>query len=97
MISIQCVRPATITKLDLNFRAPKPQCVADHGHRTETHSRSRDHRAEQQPEDWIQDSRRDRNAGRVVDKCEEQVLFDIAHRRAAESAGTRDPAQVSLY
>ena len=49
-----------------------------------------DHRAEQQtPKNGIEHARRDRHAERVVDEREEQVLADVAHRRAATAARAR--------
>src|SRR5262245_14102869 len=64
--------------------SPEPKRVQDDGHRAERHRGTRDHRAQQQSEEWIEHTRGHRYAEHVVDEGEEQILSDIAHREAAQ-------------
>src|SRR5581483_11634715 len=46
----------------LQLGAPQPQRVADDRNRTEAHRRGRDHRAQEQAEEWVEHPGRDRDA-----------------------------------
>ena len=48
------------------------------------------------PKSGIEHAGRDRHRQRVEDEGEEQVLADVAHRRAAEPAGADDAVQIAL-
>ncbi len=65
------------------FDAAEPQGVGDHRDRGEAHRGGGDHRRQEQAEEGIEHAGGDRHAERVVDEGEEQVLADVAHRRAA--------------
>src|ERR1700687_5972148 len=71
--------------------------VAYHRHGAECHGRAGDDWAQEQAEDGIENTRGHGHAERVIDEGEEQVLADVPHRGATETARADDPAQVSLH
>src|ERR1700704_69620 len=73
---------------------PEAERVEDDGHGTEGHGRAGQHRAQEDPEERIEDPGRYGHAERVVDEREEQVLTDVAHGAPAEAPRAHDPAQV---
>src|SRR5579875_1365719 len=76
--------------------AGQTQGVADHRYRREAHRRGADHRAQQEADQRVQHAGRDRDRKRIVDKGEEQVLADIAHRRAAQPIGAGDAGEIAF-
>ena len=89
--SSQCSsRP--LTKPD----GPQSQRVADNRDRTEAH-RQGGLRTQQQAEDGIKHPRRQRDAQRIVDEGERQILADIVHRGAAESPCPGDTREVAFH
>ena len=55
----------------LEFCSPQPECIGNHGYRAEAHGGSGNHRAQQQAEEWVQNSSRERDTKRVVDEGKE--------------------------
>src|ERR1700674_441549 len=70
------------------------QGVSNDRNGAEAHGRARQHGAEQPAEDWKENTSRDGNAERVIEKCECQILPNILDRRAAEFSRSHNPAQV---
>src|SRR3954469_21834396 len=79
------------------FYATQPQCIGNHRDRAKRHSRAGDDRTQEDAEERIENSGRDRNPQKVVNKGKEKVLPDIAHRRPAQAPGFSDTAQIALY
>ena len=75
---------------------PQPQRVADHADRRQRHRGGRDDRRQQDAEGGIEDARRDRDAGRVVDEGEEQVLADVAHGRLRQRSRADDAGEIAF-
>ena len=85
--------------LDLHMSkrgVPQPQGIADHRQRAEAHRRGRDHGAQEEAEHGVENTRGDGNPERVVDKREEEMLADVAHRAAAQETRLGDAAQITL-
>src|SRR6516162_929584 len=79
------------------LRTAQPQSVADYRHRTETHRRRRNHRAQHQTEERIEHSGRDGNAHCVVDECEEKILANVTHGGAAEQTSPHNAAKIAFH
>ena len=75
---------------------PQPQRVRDHGRGTQAHRQRRDHRRQQPAGERVQHAGRQRNAERVVDEGEAEVLLHVAHGLLREPPRPRDAAQVAL-
>src|SRR5579863_8929425 len=93
--SIRVTRESRLPRRRLQLDCAQAQGVSDHGNGAEGHRRAGENRAEQQSEKRIENYGGDRNPDRVIEKRECEVLADVAHRRAAESAGARDALQVA--
>src|SRR5438105_7103231 len=78
-----------------NISAPQTQRVGYYGDRAHRHRCAGEDRRQQQAEERIEHARGNRHADRVVEKREEQVLFDVAQRRAREADRLGDTAQVA--
>ena len=73
------------------------QRVADHGYRAKTQRGGRDHRVQQQAEEWIQNPGRNRHSERVIHERKEQVLLDIVHDRSAQPTRPHDASEITLH
>src|SRR5579884_1494306 len=76
--------------------AAEAQGVGNHGDGTEGHGGAGDDGAEENAEKRIQRPRSQRNAQRVINEREEEVLADVAHDGTAQAAGSRNAPQVTL-
>src|SRR5436309_6451561 len=65
----------------------EPQRIRNHGDGTETHRGARDDWTEQHAEQRIKRSSRNRDAERIVDESEEEILPDIPHHLPAQMNG----------
>ena len=54
---------------------PQSECIRNHRNRAEAHGRRCNHRAQENPEEGVQDSCRYGHTDRVIDKGEEEVLL----------------------
>src|SRR5947207_8638611 len=72
------------------------QRICNYRNRAEAHGAGGDDGAEENSDKWIQHSRRDGNAQRVVDEGKEQVLADVAHGDLAQAAGAHDSTQIAF-
>ena len=86
---------ADVSDRDATRRA-QPERVADHRDRGERHRRRRDLRRELQPKERIEHAGGDRDAERVVDEGEEEVLLDVGDRRARQPRARRMPPRSPL-
>ncbi len=82
--------------LSLELERTKPQRVGDDGDRAEAHRGAGQHWTQKPAEEWIQCSGRDGNSECVIEKCEEQILLDVANRGPAQPARPNDSAQISF-
>jgi len=73
-------RAASETHGGSQGNAPQPQGVGDDAHRRERQGGGK-HGGEDDAKEGIEHPRGNRNAGRVVDEGEEEVLADVGHRR----------------
>src|ERR1700726_1158068 len=92
-----CCCVITLAAAALQPDRAQPQCIGYDRDRTKAHRAARNHRIEHQPPPGIEHTGRDRDAYRVVDKSEEEILADVAHRRTTETQRTHDPAQVAAH
>ena len=76
--SLQCFGVAT-SPLAYNSTRRRRRALRNDRHGAEAHRGAGDHRAQQQADKRIEHAGGDRDAERVVDEGEEQVLADVAH------------------
>ena len=80
----------------INGNKPQAKGVGNHTDRRQCHRARRDHRRERYPEEGVEYTGCDRNACRIVNKREEEILPDIAHRGAGQTARPNDTCEVSV-
>ena len=95
--SVYTAATARLTRGRSERNSPQPQCVGNHGNRAEGHSGAGYDRAQKNTEEGKQNARRYWNAEHVVNKCEEKVLPDVAHRRAAQATRFGNTAEIAFY
>src|SRR4051812_39125926 len=71
------------------------QRISNHAHRGERHGRARDHWAEQNAKERVEQTCSDRDANRIVDESKKQVLPDVAHHGPAQPNRLLDSTQVA--
>src|SRR5262245_796291 len=73
----------------------QPERIGNHRYRTQGHGRTGDHRAEKNTKEWLQQTRGDGNAQRVVNEGQEQILTDVLHGEPAEATGSFDASKIA--
>src|ERR1051325_9973754 len=77
-----CLKRAR-TVFFLQFYLPQSERIPNYRNRTEGHGRAGDCGTQQQAEERVQNSCRDRHAERVVHERKKQILADASHGGAA--------------
>lgn len=82
--------------MPLEFQPVQAQGIGDDGNGAERHGSTGDHGAEEQAEERIQNARGNGHAKRIVEKREEKILANVAHRGAAESTRSGNAAKIAM-